>query len=93
MSGHLICQAIRTKHLLRFQYANLERLVEPHALGDDREGHLTLRGWQRSGMKPGWRNFLVSKASGFAITEETFRTAHMGYNPSDPFFVRVVCRI
>jgi hypothetical protein len=51
-------------------------------------------GWQVSGSSgEGWRNFLFSGVSELAMTEEMFSASRADYNPDDPSFTRIVCRL
>lgn len=90
---NLICEAIRARQVLRFLYKGSLRTVEPHLLGYDGDGDLTLSAWQLSGTGTGWRDFHVSKLSGLATTGATFSGARPGYNPWDATIDRVVCRL
>ena len=61
----LICEAIRSKRLLRFSYGNHTRVVEPHLFGRDSADHDVLsaylvRGYSESRQKPYWRFYLLS---------------------------------
>lgn len=93
MSRDLICNAIANRQVLCFRYSGRVREVEPHLLGYDGDGDLTLSAWQLIGTGSGWRDFHVSKASGLATTGKTFAGARAGYNPSDSTIDRVVCRL
>ena len=88
-----IRKAIETRTLLLVTYHGEERVVEPHILGRSLAGNLMLSGWQRSGDAPGWRNFLLDEIEALSRTAIRFRTARGGYNPPDPSFEAVLCRI
>ena len=73
----LIRTALRERRLLEFTYHDHVRRVEPHALGQLRDGARVLLAWQvaggsRSEPPPGWRNFLVADIRGLALTRENF---------------------
>ena len=94
----IICDAIRARRLLRFVYEGYERVVEPHAYGVNTAGHEALSawlaaGWSASATEPGWRMFLVDQMRDVAALAEPFPAARPGYNPDDPHFVRLHCRI
>lgn len=92
-SGEL-CQAIANKRIVTFWYEGRMRTVEPHLVGYDSDGDLTLSAWQLSGGSgTGWRDFHVSKLSSLATTGQTFLGPRLGYNPRDETIDRVVCRI
>ncbi len=93
MSQQTICAAIRDKKCLRFRYKNEVRVVEPHLLGYDSDGDLTLSAWQVSGTRPDWRDFHVAKISGLTTTEQNVLKPRQGYNPRDETIDRVVCRL
>lgn len=88
-----ICEAIRNKRVISFSYKMQVRVVEPHLLGFDGDGDLTLSAWQTSGLKPGWRDFHVAKLSGLSATGQTFAKSRPGYNPRDETLERIVCRL
>lgn len=88
-----ICRAIRSKTVLIFSYHDEIREVEPHILGLTRAGNLVLSGWQRSGERPGWRNFHVDEIGELTRTVIRFKTVRDGYNPDDNTFDRVICRL
>jgi predicted DNA-binding transcriptional regulator YafY len=88
-----ICGAIAAREILTFRYSGTVRTVEPHLLGYDGDGDLTLSAWQLSGTGVGWRDFHVSRLSELAITGDTFSGARQGYNPQDETIARVVCRL
>ena len=90
----VICNAIHNKEIISFHYKYKTRVVEPHLLGYDSDGDLTLSAWQLSGgSAEGWRDFHVSKISGIATTGENFQRARPGYNPMDETLDRIVCRL
>jgi hypothetical protein len=41
----LICDAIRSRHLLRFIYDGYERVIEPHSHGINPANHEVVSGW------------------------------------------------
>ena len=89
----LICTAIVQRRLLSFIYKSRRRCVEPHALGYDRDGDLTLSAWQLSGTTEGWRDFHLSKMTGLIIEQQTFLRPRPDYNPPGKFPTRLVCRL
>lgn len=89
-----ICQAIAGRQVISFVYKNRTRVVEPHLLGYDSDGDLTLSAWQLSGGSgQGWRDFHVSKLAGLSITGQTFSGPRHGYNPHDSTLPQIVCRL
>ncbi len=94
MSQDTICNAIREQKLLSFMYSGRRREIEPHLLGYDSDGDLTLSAWQlEGGSGRGWRDFHVSKLSGLTIGLTGFSGARQGYNPNDETIARIVCRL
>ena len=88
-----ICDAIAGRRIVCFLYKGARRRVEPHLLGYDASGDLTLSAWQLSGTGQGWRDFHVSKLSGLATEQEKFSGPRQGYNPRDETIDRIVCRL
>jgi predicted DNA-binding transcriptional regulator YafY len=89
-----ICDAIRDRKVISFHYKGRVRTVEPHLVGYDADGDLTLSAWQLSGGSGvGFRDFHVSKLSGLTITQQSFAGARPGYNPGDKTLKRIVCRL
>jgi len=90
----IICEAIQGKQLLSFMYENRLRTVEPHLLGYDHSGDLTLSAWQMSGGSGrDWRDFHVSKLSSLAIAQGRSEVPRPGYNPRSEKMARVICCI
>ena len=93
-----ICDAIRTRRLLRFVYDGYERVVEPHIYGINSANHEMLScwlvgGWSRSEPEPGWRNYLVRDMADVHVLAESFDGPRPGYNPDDDAFRQRFCRI
>jgi WYL domain len=92
----LLREAIRTKHLLRFQYKNQERIVEPHDYGIQ-NGVVRVFcyqvGGRSSGRLPGWRLVDVSEMQDCEILDRRFagnREAPSGkHHKWDEVFIRV----
>lgn len=90
----LIKRAIEERRLFSFIYDGRRREVEPHLLGYDRDGDLTLSAWQIAGETgEGWRDFHVAKLSGAAIGLTTFAGLRPGYNPRDSTLSRIVTHL
>ena len=67
-----IAEAIRTQHLLTFNYDGYMRTVEPHTYGTDRKGNRALRAYQvgggsESGERVGWKIFHERDMKGLAV--------------------------
>lgn len=79
-----ISQAIENRSLIEFRYRQSWRTVEPHALGYNSKGKLTLCAWQVSGgSAEDWRDFHVDLISERVTTPENFEGARSGFNPGD----------
>src|SRR3989441_6823767 len=97
-TSDLICEAIRSKRLLRFSYGNHARVVEPHLFGRDSADHDVLsaylvRGYSESRQKPYWRFYLLSNVKLLTMLDEGFAGPRKGYNPMDPRMLKVYCRL
>jgi tetratricopeptide (TPR) repeat protein len=94
----LICDAIRARRLLRFVYDGYERVVEPHVHGINSANHEALGawlvgGWSASSPEPGWRNYLVAEMADVHVLAAPFAGPRLGYNPEDPGFRQIFCRL
>ena len=94
----LVCDAIRTRRLVRFVYEGYERIVEPHTYGINTQNHEMLScylvgGWSASKPEAGWRNYLVRDMHDVHVLAEPFAAARAGYNPQDDAFRQVYCRL
>lgn len=94
MITQTICDAIKNRKILAFQYKNGRRTVEPHLLGYNDDGALTLSAWQRSGGSgEDWRDFQVARLSGLAVVEGPSEAPRPGYNPLDEKMFQIMCRL
>lgn len=94
MKTSVICDAIKNRRVLSFSYEFKTRRVEPHLLGHDKDGDLTLSCWQLSGGSgTGFRDFHVAKLTALSITEDGFEGPRRGYNPNDKTMSRILCRL
>jgi hypothetical protein len=94
----IICDAIRTKRLLRFIYEGYERIVEPHVHGINVANHEVLSGWLVGGWsesrpEPGWRNYLVRDMHDVHALSDRFDGPRPRYNAFDPQIRQVFCRL
>lgn len=89
-----ICEAIRTRHRLSFDYGGSRRVVDPYILGRDTDGRLLLSAVQVSGGSgAGFRTFELAGLDALNITAQTFFSNDPRYNPRDRLFAEVLCRI
>lgn len=92
--NQIICKAIADKQLITFRYKGSMRTVEPHLLGYDGDGDLTLSAWQLvGGSGEGWRDFHVAKMAALSVLDRAFPGSRPGYNRWDETIDRVVCRL
>lgn len=97
-NGEVICEAIRGKNLLIFNYQGHDRIVEPHLLGQDSSGNEILSaylvgGFSRSGGSRRWRRYFVNEMRSLTKLDEQFDPPRPGYNSSDPWVVTIRCRV
>ena len=89
-----ICAAIGDQSVLEFLYKGTSRSVEPHTLGYNGKGILTLCAWQLTGGSgEDWRDFHLNGISELRVTDRKFIRARPGYNPNDTTMTRVLCRL
>jgi hypothetical protein len=98
MTHPVICDSIRLRHVIRFQYHGGMREVEPHCYGRSSTGDEFLRAYQlrgasRSGEPAGWKMFRADEISGLSVTFESFTAPRAGYDPVDTVITFVNCRI
>lgn len=91
-----ICEAIRHRQVIQFNYSGSLRAVEPHCHGFSTAGREVLRAYQtdgssRSGSPVGWKLFEVSKISGVRSTGQTFAVSRPGYDRQDDHMASVHC--
>ena len=94
----VICGAVARRRLLMFGYGDAIRVVEPHIFGRNTAGHDALSAWLRAGQsrsdpEGGWRMYLVDALQGLQALPEMFPGAREGYNPDDPHFDEIYCRL
>lgn len=98
MVNQTICQAIREMRLLEFTYHGYRRVVEPHAHGEDAQGHDALRAYQAggsssSGDAQGWKIFHTDEMLGVSLSGQRFSSARPGYKRDDKAMNRIYCQL
>ena len=93
-----ICEAIKSKRLLQFQYDGLVRVVEPHLLGRKTSGKDSLsaylvRGYTKLDREPFWACYVLSEMKSLVVLDEIFAAPREGYNPNDKGMKYVFCRL
>ena len=87
-------EAIREHRIVEFAYAGGSRSVEPHAVGYDDSGRLTLTGWQLTGKNgPGLRDFVVKSMRLLRVTGRRFDGPRPEYDREQTNLHKVVCRL
>jgi hypothetical protein len=90
----LLCQAIEQMLVAEFRYKGSWRSVEPHALGYNRRGTLTLCAFQLSGGSgKDWRDFHVDLMTDITISNEAFCAPRDGYNPQDSTLTNIIAAL
>ena len=86
--------AIRRRRVVEFAYAGGSRSVEPHAVGYDDSGRLTLTGWQLTGKTgTGLRDFSVRSMRLLTVTARRFDGPRPDYDREQTNLRKVVCRL
>lgn len=93
-----LCQAIAERQLVMLTYAGVVRVVEPHLHGLTTAGHEALSAWMRPGWsrvdpEGGWRMFRLDGIESVQLLPEHFPGARADFNPDDPHFLEVFCRL
>ena len=86
--------AIKNKKLLAFNYGGYSRVVQPHILGIDTRGNLSLSGYQvgggsNSGESIGWKMFHLDGIRKLQLLDEHFHNPNPLYNRQDPLFIQI----
>ena len=86
--------AIRKQQVVEFTYEGRTRSVEPHAVGYDNAGALTLHGWELSGGRsPGFRGFSVREIRTLTVTPRLFAGPRPDYQPDALPLQKIVCQL
>ena len=93
-----ICDAIRSKSVIKFYYNGGNRTAEPFCYGISRKGNDLLRafqtgGYSESGEQVKWKLFTVDKMTNITITDEEFSGNRPDYNPDDSVMEEIYCNI
>ena len=78
---NIICNAIKSKQLIQFNYEDGARIVEPYCFGLSKNDKEILRayqvkGYSKSGNPVGWKLFNASKIKNIKINNEFFAIGH-----------------
>jgi hypothetical protein len=93
-----ICEAIRRRRVIEFDYGRGRRIVHPYCHGVTSTGTESLRAVQVGGPSgPGGLGFgklwATSKMSNLSVTEQEFVPDDPNYNPDDSAMVEIHCRV
>ncbi len=97
-SSSLICDAIRRRALLEFDYDGLHRIVQPYCHGTTSTGRESLRAIQIGGDSRGrliasGKLWTVAKMINVRVSEQTFVPNDPHYDPSDSAMASIHCRV
>jgi hypothetical protein len=92
-----ICEAIRAREVLAFDYGGEQRLVAPYCHGFSRSGEV-LRGIQvaggsRSGGLGFGKLWVVARMTGLRRTGRSFTPNDPHYNPNDSAMLSIHCHV
>jgi len=95
---HPICEAIRQRRRLLFEYDGLPRVVEPYCHGTNTRGSELLRAVQVAGSSSSGafgfgKLWTVSKMTLVRGSDEVFAPSDPHYNPDDSTITLIHCRI
>lgn len=91
-------QAVNQLIVISFVYDGKVRIVEPHALGTNKNDELILRGYQTDGESAtnpvSWKLFTVSKIENFAICPDFKSHApRAGYKADDKAMITILAQL
>ncbi|HJR63621.1 MAG TPA: hypothetical protein VJ803_07945 [Gemmatimonadaceae bacterium] len=93
-----VCHAIAERRLLMFAYRGALRIAEPHLYGKTTAGNDAMSAWMRPGWsradpQGGWRMFRLDEVTDLSLLPEQFAGPRSDFNPDDPHFSEVFCRV
>ena len=90
----LLEEAIETRSIVAIGYKGSRREVEPHLLGTNLKGNLTLSAFQLyGGSGTAFRSYLLSEITFVENTGENFLGPRSGYNPNDGTMSDILVRL
>lgn len=95
---NIICEAIKNKNLLEFNYKGYYRVVEPFTFGVNTKYNEVLsafqvKGGSESGDRPMWRLFDLEKIENLRMLDESFSGNRDGYKKRDSRMVKIYCEM
>lgn len=93
-----LTKAIQSRRVVSFYYDGCYRQVEPFLVGQTKSGNVALRAYQiagrsNSGKNIGWHLFLIDKICSLDVSQETFSSMRMDYNPNDKAMIVIFSHI
>jgi predicted DNA-binding transcriptional regulator YafY len=93
-----ICEAIKNKQIITFEYDNGIRTVEPFRLGMSTQHNNVLRAFQlKNASKPfieqNWRLFDLSKIRRLELSGDIFNRNREGYGIEDKDMIKYICEV
>lgn len=94
-----ICDAIRDGEIIEFEYDGMIRIIEPFIYGTDSKGIHLLKGFQIGGFNKKndnsyiWDTYEVDLMGTVKFIGKKFTEKRAGYEPEDPVFSSIYCRI
>ena len=87
MVEEMLRKAVLGRNLVEFHYEGGTKVVEPHIVAHNFQGHILLNAWFVRGDEKfgerGWQDYMLGGISKLKILTETFPGARFGYNPMD----------
>lgn len=95
-STTVVCEAIRARRLLTFEYDGYTRVVKPHGVGQSTASEDMLLAWfvwghSASGREPGWRMYRLAEMRTVRVLEEEFAGPREGFDLQGARLGRVEC--
>ena len=94
-----ICDAIRQKKVIEFQYKDRIRIVEPYLIGVHKDtGNELLNAFQidgdsESGNLPDWRLFKTDRINCLKVLDRPFDGKREEYNSQDSRMADIICSV
>jgi hypothetical protein len=92
-----VCEAIRTRSLLEFDYQGLHRIVAPYCHGTSARGDvlraIQVAGSSRSGGLGFGKLWIVAEMANVRVSDQRFEPDDPHYNPNDAAMLRIHCRV
>jgi len=85
MIQEMLRKAVLGKNLVEFYYEGGTKVIEPHMVAYNRNGHILLHGWfVRGDQKFGeeaWQDYMLVGVTKLKVLPENFAGPRFGYNP------------